>query len=92
MTEQIVSGKMPVLALRGLTVFPDQTVHFDVGRHKSILALDAAMKGDQHIFLVPQKDIMDNDPPLEGLYSIGVVAKVKQVLKSQGEKDRKSVV
>ena len=85
MTEQIVSGKMPVLALRGLTVFPDQTVHFDVGRHKSILALDAAMKGDQNIFLVPQKDIMDNDPPLEGLYQIGVVAKVKQVLRSQGE-------
>ena len=85
MTEQIVSGKMPVLALRGLTVFPDQTVHFDVGRHKSILALDAAMKGDQNIFLVPQKDIMDNDPPLEGLYNIGVVAKVKQVLRSQGE-------
>ena len=85
MTEQIVSGKMPVLALRGLTVFPDQTVHFDVGRHKSILALDAAMKGDQNIFLVPQKDIMDNDPPLEGLYNIGVVAKIKQVLRSQGE-------
>ena len=85
MSEQIVSGKMPVLALRGLTVFPDQTVHFDVGRHKSILALDAAMKADQHIFLVPQKDIMDNDPPLEGLYNIGVVAKIKQVLKSQGE-------
>ena len=85
MTEQIVSGRMPVLALRGLTVFPDQTVHFDVGRHKSILALDAAMKADQTIFLVPQKDIMDNDPPLEGLYQIGTVAKVKQVLKSQGE-------
>ena len=85
MTETIVSGKMPVLALRGLTVFPDQTVHFDVGRHKSILALDAAMKADQHIFLVPQRDIMDNDPPLEGLYQIGVVAKAKQVLKSQGE-------
>ena len=85
MSEQIVSGKMPVLALRGLTVFPDQTVHFDVGRHKSILALDASMKADQHIFLVPQKDIMDNDPPLEGLYQIGTVAKIKQVLKSQGE-------
>ena len=85
MTEQIVSGRMPVLALRGLTVFPDQTVHFDVGRHKSILALDAAMKGDQNIFLVPQKDIMDNDPPLEGLYQIGIVARIKQVLKSQGE-------
>ncbi|MBQ8238441.1 MAG: endopeptidase La [Oscillospiraceae bacterium] len=85
MTENIVSGKMPVLALRGLTVFPDQTVHFDVGRHKSVLALDAAMKADQTIFLVPQRDIMDNDPPLEGLYQIGTVAKVKQVLKSQGE-------
>ena len=85
MTEQIVSGRMPVLALRGLTVFPDQTVHFDVGRHKSILALDASMKADQTIFLVPQKDIMDNDPPLEGLYQIGTVAKIKQVLKSQGE-------
>ena len=85
MTETIVSGKMPVLALRGLTVFPDQTVHFDVGRHKSVLALDAAMKADQTIFLVPQRDIMDNDPPLEGLYQIGTVAKVKQVLKSQGE-------
>ena len=85
MTENIVSGKMPVLALRGLTVFPDQTVHFDVGRQKSVLALDAAMKADQTIFLVPQRDIMDNDPPLEGLYQIGTVAKVKQVLKSQGE-------
>ena len=41
MTETIVSGKMPVLALRGLTVFPDQTVHFDVGRPKSVLALEA---------------------------------------------------
>ena len=80
MTETIVSGKMPVLALRGLTVFPDQTVHFDVGRPKSVLALEAAMKADQNIFLVPQRDIMDNDPPLEGLYQIGVVAKAKQVL------------
>ena len=85
MTETIVSGKMPVLALRGLTVFPDQTVHFDVGRPKSVLALEAAMKADQNIFLIPQRDIMDNDPPLEGLYQIGVVAKAKQVLKSQGE-------
>ena len=85
MTEHIVSGKMPILALRGLAVFPDQTVHFDVGRTKSVLALDHAMKGDQHIFLVPQRDILDNDPGLEGLYPIGTVVKVKQVLKSQGE-------
>jgi len=85
LSEHIVSGKMPVLALRGLAVFPDQTVHFDVGRQKSVLALEACMKGDQHIFLVPQKNIVDNDPSVDGLYAIGVVAKVKQVLRSQGE-------
>ncbi len=85
MSEHIVSGKMPVLALRGLAVFPDQTVHFDVGRQKSVLALEDCMKKDQHIFLVPQKNIVDNDPGVDALYSIGVVAKVKQVLRSQGE-------
>ena len=85
MSEQLISGKLPVLALRGLAVFPDQTVHFDVGRYKSIQALDAAMKKDQNIFLVPQKDIVNNDPGFDDLYSIGVVAKVKQVLKTQGE-------
>ena len=85
MSEHIVSGKMPVLALRGLAVFPDQTVHFDVGRHKSVLALEEAMKKEQHIFLVPQKNIVDNDPGVDALYSIGTVCKVKQVLRSQGE-------
>ena len=61
MNETIFAGKMPILALRGLTVFPDQTVHFDVGRPKSIQALEAAMKKDQNIFLVPQKDIVNNE-------------------------------
>ena len=85
MTEHVAYGKLPVLALRGLAVFPDQTVHFDVGRSKSVLALEEAMKRDQNIFLVPQKDIVENDPGLLGLYTIGTVAKVKQVLRSQGE-------
>ncbi len=85
MTETIFAGKMPILALRGLAVFPDQTVHFDVGRPKSIKALDAAMKQDQTIFLIPQKDMMVDDPKLIDLYTIGTVAKVKQVLKTQGE-------
>ena len=49
--EHIVDGLLPVLALRGLTVFPDQTVHFDVGRVKSALALEDAMKKDPKIFL-----------------------------------------
>ena len=85
MSEIIVTTKMPVLALRGMTVFPEQTVHFDVGRIKSALALDAAMKRDQILYLVPQKNLMDEDPALSGLYSIGCVVKVKQILKSQGE-------
>lgn len=85
MTQTFVSGKMPVLALRGLAVFPDQTIHFDVGRPRSVKALDAAMKRDQHIFLVPQRDIMDDDPMPDQLVTIGAVAKVKQVLKANGE-------
>ena len=83
--EKLYAGKLPILALRGLTVFPDQTVHFDVGRAKSILALEAAMKVDQTIFLVPQKDLLVDDPKLADLYPIGTVAKVKQVLKPQSE-------
>ena len=83
--EKLYAGKLPILALRGLTVFPDQTVHFDVGRSKSVLALEAAMKKDQTLFLVPQKDLLVDDPKLGDLYSIGTVAKVKQVLKTQTE-------
>ena len=83
--EKLYAGKLPILALRGLTVFPDQTVHFDVGRSKSILALEAAMKADQTLFLVPQKDLLVDDPKLADLYPIGTVAKVKQVLKPQSE-------
>ena len=85
MSDICYAGKMPILALRGLTVFPEQTIHFDVGRHKSILALDAAMKGDQHILLIPQKDLLVDDPKLADLCTIGVVANVKQILKTQGE-------
>ena len=85
MTETIYAAKMPILALRGLAVFPDQTVHFDVGRKKSVLALEAAMKADQTLLLIPQKDIMVDDPKLIDLYSVGTVCRVKQVLKTQNE-------
>ncbi len=85
MTETMYAGKMPILALRGLAIFPEQTVHFDVGRPKSIHALDAAMKQDQTLFLIPQKDMLVDDPRLIDLYSIGTVVRVKQVLKTQGE-------
>ena len=85
MTANYFAGKMPILALRGLAVFPDQTIHFDVGRVKSVLALDAAMKADQHILLIPQKDLLVDDPKLVDLCNVGVIAHVKQVLKAQNE-------
>ena len=85
MRETSYAGELPVLALRGLAVFPDQTIHFDVGRAKSIMALEAAMKKDQNILLIPQKDLLVDDPKLADLYPIGTVAKIKQVLKSQGD-------
>ena len=85
MDEKLISGILPVLALRGLTVFPDQTVHFDIGRPQSIKALESAMKADQHLMLVPQKDLTEDTPKADGLYPIGTVVKVKQVLKTQNE-------
>ena len=88
MRERFFTGKMPVLALRGIAIFPDQTVHFDIGRIKSALALEAAMKADQTLLLIPQKDVMDDDPNLNGLYPIGTVVKVKQILKSQNDNIR----
>ena len=88
MSEVYISTKLPVLALRGLAVFPEQTVHFDIGRVKSALALEEAMKRDQTLLLVPQKDIIEDDPGLSGLYPIGTIVKVKQILKSQNENIR----
>ena len=82
MSEVFVSTKLPVLALRGMTVFPEQTVHFDIGRLKSTLALEEAMKHDQVLMLVPQKNILDEDPKLSDLFPIGTVVKVKQILKA----------
>ena len=85
MDENKVSGILPIIALRGIAVFPDQTVHFDIGRPQSLKALEVAMKGDQHLMLVPQKDLTEDSPKLSGLYPIGTVVKVKQVLKTQSE-------
>ena len=88
MSEIVITNRMPILALRGMTVFPEQTVHFDIGRVKSALALEQAMKHDQLLFLVPQKHINDDDPGVSGLYPIGCVARVKQILRAQNENVR----
>lgn len=88
MSEIYYNSKLPVLALRGMAVFPDQTVHFDVGRVKSALALERAMKDGQLLYLVPQKDIVVDDPGLKDLHPIGCVVRIKQLLRSTGENIR----
>ncbi len=72
---------IPALALRGLVCFPGVMLHFDVGRKKSIKALNAAMERGQKIFLVSQKNVYEEDPKAEELYSIGCVARICQVLR-----------
>ena len=72
---------LPVIPLRGLVVFPYMILHFDVGRKKSIAALEQAMVENQQVFLVTQKNIEVEEPSFEQLYQVGVIATVKQLLK-----------
>lgn len=74
--------KLPMLVMRGLVLFPNTTMHFDVGREKSILALKSAMDSDHKIFLVSQDDITIENPDINNVFKIGVVANIKQLLKS----------
>lgn len=83
--EQLETEYMPVLALRGLVLFPHVLLHFDVGRKKSVNALNLAMSGDQRIFLTAQRDIVDDEPAAEDLYRVGCIAKVRQILRSSGD-------
>ena len=77
--------EMPVLALRGLVLFPHMVLHFDVGREKSILALNEAMSNGRKVFLVAQRDIKDDDPAGGQLYQVGVVAEIRQIVRTQGD-------
>ncbi len=77
--------RIPCLPLRGLAVFPYMVLHFDVGREKSIAALEKAMIEDQELFLVTQKDAKDDDPGFDDIYHVGTVSKVKQLLKLPGD-------
>ena len=77
--------RVPVLALRGLVLFPHMLLHFDVGREKSLRALNMAMNADRKIFLVAQMDQNEENPSLDELYKVGVVAEVRQIVRSQGE-------
>ena len=80
--------KLPMVALRGLVVFPHMVMHFDIGRERSIKALEKSMLLNQMIYLSAQKDIMVEDPVADDIYEIGTVAKVKQILKLPGDNIR----
>jgi len=77
-----------MLPLRGLMVFPHMVLHFDVGRKRSILALERAMVEDQQVFLVAQRDADQDEPGEGGLYDVGAIARIKQILKLPGDNIR----
>ncbi|RBP37608.1 ATP-dependent proteinase. Serine peptidase. MEROPS family S16 [Garciella nitratireducens DSM 15102] len=87
MEEKIVEIKeyvLPLIPLRGMCIFPNTVIHFDVGREKSIHALEEAMVGDQYIFLAAQKDFDEENPEEDDIYQVGTIAKIKQLLKMPG--------
>ena len=72
---------IPLIPLRGLTVFPKVVVHFDVGRTKSVAAIEEAMLEEQEVFLVSQKESAIEEPTQDDIYTVGTICKIKQVLK-----------
>lgn len=77
---------LPMMALRGLTVFPGMMLTFEVERSMSIAALNMAMSDDQIIYLVPQKDIATDIPTPDDVYGVGTVCRIKQMMKQPGTK------
>ena len=76
---------IPAVALRGMTILPGMVAHFDISRERSIKAVETAMMGDQLIFLVTQKNANEENPQVSDLFSIGVVANIRQVIKLQND-------
>lgn len=74
---------IPAVALRGMTILPGMIAHFDVSREMSLKAVEAAMTGEQKVFLVTQRDVEVENPTKEDLYGVGIIAEVKQVIKLQ---------
>ena len=88
MPRKSTTERLPVLPLRGLMVFPHMVLHFDVGRKRSLAALEQALVEDQRVFLVAQHDAGEEDPNGEDLYEVGTISRVKQVLKLPGDNIR----
>lgn len=86
------SVSMPMVALRGIVIFPEMTLHFDVGRKKSIKAVKTAMENKSNIYLSAQIDLECDDPSQDDIYSTGVVCEIKQVVKLPGTDTLRVVV
>ena len=89
--EQAITGQtdstretLPMIALRGMTAFPNMLLHFDVERSMSVAAINAALASDQRVFLLTQKEISEETPGEENLYRLGTVCIIKQVLRIPG--------
>lgn len=87
-SEEENNKAMPMIPLRGLSIFPYMVLHFDIGREKSISALEKAMMMNQKIFLVSQKDADTDLPTSDDFYQVGTIAKIKQMLKLPGDSVR----
>ena len=88
MTHITETVTLPLVPLRGVTVFPNMIMHLDVGRETSINALEAAMVADRRVFLVAQRESDDDNPTRDDLYKIGTVAEVRQIIKIPGDNVR----
>ncbi len=91
MQDNIINN-IPTVALRGLVAFPTMMLHFEVGREKSIAAIQAAMKENQQVFLVAQKSVTYEDPTPKQLHSMGILANVKQIIKSPDSPNLRVVI
>ena len=100
MSDKLYS-EMPMIALRGLVIFPSVQLHFDVGRPKSLAAINEAMSRDRLVFLAAQKELEDEDPSPEGIYEVGCVTRIKQIIRIvcfrfypllRGQVNRESIV
>ena len=76
---------LPMVALRGLTILPEEVRHFDVSREKSLLAIEEAVKNGQKLFVSAQKDLETEEPGAEDVYLVGCVVTIRQVVKLPNE-------
>ncbi|MCX7715073.1 MAG: endopeptidase La [Clostridia bacterium] len=85
MADKHLKQTLPLLPLRGMVVFPYMILNFDVGREKSVKALEAAMAEEQEIFLAAQNDIGVDEPTDKDIYAVGTIAQIKQIMKLPGK-------